>query len=312
MNVTTLVEQINQAASDYAVAGLQQFRAKLHKKRPRTFSIFSAQTTFATNGKNYAFHDGGRTELQFNVGMEEDGKHRFWRHGVAFSFERSQTLPDPILLWPKKTRFNEWVRTSGLLLNAFKMWHWLGKGENSKRSEDRLPGEISDELLKAEAFVFLGTRVPEVKVDVKQILQDFDVLYPLYQFVESERPMKGPSAKLPEEIEKGSLYEEGNVEKILVNRYERDSHARDQCIRHYGTTCVLCKFDFVAKYGPVMEGFIHVHHVKQLSKLGAGYKLDPTRDLRPVCPNCHAVLHRKEPAYSLEEVRHFLQMQHGS
>jgi predicted HNH restriction endonuclease len=33
-------------------------------------------------------------------------------------------------------------------------------------------------------------------------------------------------------------------------------------------------------------------------------------DLRPVCPNCHAVLHHRVPAFSIEEVRTFLQLQH--
>jgi 5-methylcytosine-specific restriction protein A len=58
-----------------------------------------------------------------------------------------------------------------------------------------------------------------------------------------------------------------------------------------------------------MEGFIHVHHVKQISKLGPNYKVDAIRDLRPVCANCHAVLHRNEPAYSMGQVLHFLHNQ---
>lgn len=182
INVTSLADQINEAASQYSVGGLQQFRAALHRKRPRTFKIFSKQTIF----DHYAFHDGGRTELQFNVGLEESGSKRFWRHGVAFSFERSQTLPDPESLRPKVARFNSWVRTSGILLNGFKMWHWEGKGDDSRRSQDRSPGEIPDELVTAETFVFLGIRIPEAEVDVGRILQDFDALYPLYQFVESK------------------------------------------------------------------------------------------------------------------------------
>jgi predicted HNH restriction endonuclease len=113
--------------------------------------------------------------------------------------------------------------------------------------------------------------------------------------------------RLPEEVPGGSDYSEGSVQRILVNRYERDPRARAKCIRHYGTRCFLCGFDFVAVYGTVMEGFTHVHHLKSLASVGAGYKVDPVRDLRPVCPNCHAVLHRREPPYSLDEVRLFLQ-----
>lgn len=112
--------------------------------------------------------------------------------------------------------------------------------------------------------------------------------------------------RLPEEVPIGLAYSEGSVQKILVNRYERDPRARDECIQHYGTSCFLCAFDFVAVYGEVMAGFTHVHHLRALSSVGADYEVDPIRDLRPVCPNCHAVLHRREPPYSLDEVREFL------
>ena len=33
------------------------------------------------------------------------------------------------------------------------------------------------------------------------------------------------------------------------------------------------------------------------------YELDPVADLRPVCPNCHAMLHRGESVLSIEELR---------
>lgn len=115
------------------------------------------------------------------------------------------------------------------------------------------------------------------------------------------------SVMLPEEVPGGSAYNEGSVERILVNRYERDRRARDECVRHYGTSCSLCGFDFFAAYGEAMAGFIYVHHLNPLSSAGEDYQIDPVRDLRPVCPNCHAALHRREPPYSLEEVRQFLE-----
>jgi hypothetical protein len=118
--------------------------------------------------------------------------------------------------------------------------------------------------------------------------------------------------RLPEEVPSGLAYSEGCVQRILINRYERDPRAREECIRHYGTTCFLCGFDFVTVYGNVMAGFTHVHHLKPLASVGADYEVDPIQDLRPVCPNCHAVLHRREPPYSLEEVRGFLQAHGGA
>ncbi len=115
--------------------------------------------------------------------------------------------------------------------------------------------------------------------------------------------------KIPEEVPDESAFNEGSVQRILVNRYERDPRAREACIREYGTKCFLCSFDFVVKFGEMMDGFTHVHHLKPLSSLGSDYKINPIRDLRPVCPNCHAVLHRREPPLSLDEVRRLLQKQ---
>jgi 5-methylcytosine-specific restriction protein A len=51
------------------------------------------------------------------------------------------------------------------------------------------------------------------------------------------------------------------------------------------------------------EGFIHVHHLKPLAQIGEQYELDPINDLRPVCPNCHAMLHRASPALSIDALR---------
>lgn len=122
--------------------------------------------------------------------------------------------------------------------------------------------------------------------------------------------VSGPSDEeimLAEEVPSGSDYCEGRVQQILVNRYERDPRARSECIRIHGTKCVLCGFDFVAVYGDTMIGFIHVHHLVPISSCGESYKIDPIRDLQPVCPNCHAVIHRRDPPYSLDEVREMLE-----
>ena len=303
LSVDILAEQINEAASAYQIGGLQKLRAKLHGKKARTKKIFHKSTVFP----NYAFHDGGRRELQFNVGVESRDDGQWWRHGVAFSFEQGQSLPDPTALFPKVECFNKWVRINADQIREMKMWHWDGETP----SEDRPPGEISGVSAKKGVFVFLGARVAEADVDVDRILRDFDRLYPLYEYVESMTQNTSALVTLPEEVLENSVYNEGSVQRILVNRYERDSRAREECIRHYGTTCFLCGFDFVAVYGEVMDGFTHVHHLKPLSSVGTDYEVNPIRDLRPVCPNCHAVLHRREPAFSLDEVRQLLQARRG-
>lgn len=111
---------------------------------------------------------------------------------------------------------------------------------------------------------------------------------------------------LPEEIADDEVIYEGAVHRISVNAYERNPEARRKCLAHYGTNCAVCGFDFGKAYGDVGLEFIHVHHLRQLSEVGGEYKIDPIGDLRPVCPNCHAVIHRRKPAYNLDEVKKFL------
>lgn len=115
----------------------------------------------------------------------------------------------------------------------------------------------------------------------------------------------GNSFTLPEEVAEGRSYPEGAVRRILVNAYERNATARKRCIAHYGTACSICGCDFAAIYGPIGAGLIHVHHLQPLAEMGMAYSPDPIRDLRPICPNCHAIIHRRDPAYTLDEVKAF-------
>ena len=110
----------------------------------------------------------------------------------------------------------------------------------------------------------------------------------------------------PDELRGGTKFREGAVLQVLVNAYERDPDARLACIENYGTSCCICGFNFGQAYGPKVEGFIHVHHLVPLSEARGEYTVDPIADLRPVCPNCHAVLHYNTRAYSIEEVRALL------
>src|SRR5207249_228357 len=110
---------------------------------------------------------------------------------------------------------------------------------------------------------------------------------------------------LPEEVPAGQ-FSEGAVRSVTINAHERDPEARRSCITAHGTSCSVCGFRFGEVYGPVAEGYIHVHHLRPLSQLGWTHTVDPVADLRPVCPNCHAVLHCREPIFSIEELRELM------
>lgn len=108
-----------------------------------------------------------------------------------------------------------------------------------------------------------------------------------------------------ETVEPGT-FPEGAVRRISVNAYERNAEARRICLKHHGAQCAACGMRFAERYGAVAEDFIHVHHLRQLSSIGSDYQVDAVADLRPVCPNCHAVIHLRTPPYSIEEIREMI------
>lgn len=109
-----------------------------------------------------------------------------------------------------------------------------------------------------------------------------------------------------EEIATPERYWEGALRRISVNAYEREPRARRACLAHHGYACSICGFDFEKAYGDIGNGFIHVHHLRQLSEIGDTYEVDPIKDLMPVCPNCHAMLHKQTPALSISELKKLL------
>ncbi|MCC2956924.1 HNH endonuclease [Massilia sp. IC2-477] len=106
-----------------------------------------------------------------------------------------------------------------------------------------------------------------------------------------------------EELGAGHEFVEGATKTIKVNYYERSPVARAACISHYGAKCVICNFNFEEVYGELGKSFIHVHHVIPLSEVKASYVVDPINDLRPVCANCHAIIHRTTPALDIAAVK---------
>jgi 5-methylcytosine-specific restriction enzyme A len=115
--------------------------------------------------------------------------------------------------------------------------------------------------------------------------------------------VKFAEAKIPEEVISERRFVEGATRSISVNAYERNPEARRRCLEIHGTECVVCEIDLELVYGTIAQGFIHVHHLKPLSDIGEEYEVNPKTDLKPVCPNCHAIVHLGGKTRSIEEVR---------
>jgi 5-methylcytosine-specific restriction enzyme A len=115
----------------------------------------------------------------------------------------------------------------------------------------------------------------------------------------------------PEEVSPKETYPEGSVQRRLVNAYERNPAARRACLAHWGTACLVCGFDFGSTYGELGEGYIHVHHLVPIATIGDEYDVDPVQDLRPVCPNCHVMIHMGGTNRAIEEVQAIIQASQG-
>ena len=106
--------------------------------------------------------------------------------------------------------------------------------------------------------------------------------------------------------ERQRVYYEGDPVSVNLTRYERDQTARAKCLKYHGNCCCICGFDFGKTYGEIADGMIHVHHLISLADVRTRHSMDPIKDMRPICPNCHAVIHKREPAFTVDEVKHML------
>ena len=100
---------------------------------------------------------------------------------------------------------------------------------------------------------------------------------------------------------------EGVANEYQATKYERNPIARQRCIDHYGCRCHACLASMEEIYGEHGRDCIEVHHRVLLSEIKEGYTVDPIRDLVPLCPNCHAIIHRQGNTFSVEQLRESIQ-----
>jgi predicted HNH restriction endonuclease len=162
---------------------------------------------------------------------------------------------------------------------------------------------LFERLYKKHLYVYegqvelAGEPYQEKQLDADNNIRDVWV-FPL-KLTHEKTSQEKIAEELPdEEIDK---MPEGAKKQITVNAYERNPKARELCIQKYGFKCSVCGFNFEEIYGEIGKGYIHVHHLKPLREINKEYNVDPINDLRPVCPNCHSMLHKAN--YSIERLR---------
>ena len=103
-------------------------------------------------------------------------------------------------------------------------------------------------------------------------------------------------------VEDDNLPLEGMQVSSEATSYERHPVYRKICLAFYGYRCRICQEDLTSKYGKIAESFIEVHHIEPVSSYETPKAINPLVDLIPVCPNCHAMLHRRKPPLKPEEL----------
>lgn len=107
----------------------------------------------------------------------------------------------------------------------------------------------------------------------------------------------------PVEIDDLQRYVEGKPSRVTSRSYDRNPAARQACVEHFGYDCSICGFSFEKTFGKIGARFIEVHHLKQIADIGKEYVINPKTDLRPVCANCHRMLHKSRPPLSIVELK---------
>ncbi|MDX1959509.1 MAG: HNH endonuclease [Leptospiraceae bacterium] len=102
-------------------------------------------------------------------------------------------------------------------------------------------------------------------------------------------------------------YVEGASIEITQTRYERNPYVRKECLKYHGYSYKICNFNFEKFYGNLGYKYIHVHHITPISTNQKETTIDPIKDLIPVCPNCHAMLHKSNPPLSVEELKEIIE-----
>ena len=97
------------------------------------------------------------------------------------------------------------------------------------------------------------------------------------------------------------LISEGERKYEVTKSYERSQKLRNAAIEHFShngiIVCDCCGFEFKSFYGEKFgKSCIEIHHLKpifQYASMSIVQTIDSAlRNLLPVCPNCHRVIHK--------------------
>ena len=189
MTFSEIVKELNRRIkeSDSILNNLQTERSAKRGLKRVSGKFFNDREDILNQG--YTFHHGGGDEFQFNLGEESgfDGNPLF-RFGLAFNFQASQSVPDPIGLQQTQIeRFNQFLSEYRDDLSEHQFWIWMG----SSRGESASVRKINKKDQELGNFIFIGKSISKKPKsisdkDLDLIIDELEYLYPVYQYVQLE------------------------------------------------------------------------------------------------------------------------------
>ena len=220
--IAELAGEINKRAQGRPVGELQKLR-KLRKGLSKVHRLFNRQTIH----EDWAHHVGGGSELQFNIGFETIDGAKMFRHGVALSMQPHRSLTEDSIFHVFRRRiqrFNRFLDNYPEAFDDLAMWHF----DDGKRAGDYAPGPIPKSHLKSQVFVMLGKLCAPGNIDVETILDNFDRLMPLYEFVEDT----GRTAASEPPTMGRFKWTSGNSARVSRARVELHERKIESVLRH--------------------------------------------------------------------------------
>lgn len=160
---------------------------------------------------------------------------------------------------------------------------------------------------------------PELEFKLKDSFSEVDwvwIVQDFYLFVHREilnlyKPKGKDAIKTDfENPEDEIIAIEGNTVLATHKRYERNSGLvastkKKAFEKNKMLNCEVCGFSFLENYGSIGEGFIEAHHKYPLNEREEA-TVTKEKDLALVCSNCHRMLHRGNPTYSIEDLKQII------
>ena len=198
MKIHDIAEKINSLATErkFKISQLQELRKEFLHKKKLPQKIFSNITIF-DNKELYAFHHGGRVEMQFNFGEEIINGKTYTRYAICFSLVPSHSLSDPVsVLKPIKDRFNEYLNSNSEEFKKIKMWYY----KKDQRSDNYTPHPIPEDWFQINNFIAIGNLIEKPlsqlnEDDLIQILNGFDNYLPIYKYCVLENKINNKIAE---------------------------------------------------------------------------------------------------------------------